>query len=114
MRYKDDCRGCLKEDGNGNYLYLNWHEGDRRAEYARLVKEGVINQVVGGSGEYEINTTWDIETAYRNLANVCNQCGGLVEKEGEILKLYKAYEGAFVIKFNPCRWEQLQEALCVK
>lgn len=109
LKNRKECDGCLDEEKDGHYLYANYQEGDRVAEHERLEKSGEINQVIGHTGEYEINSKWDIKTAMKSLVNVCEHCGGLVFQRGETLILIKAYEGSFKIEFNPCRWKRITE-----
>ena len=84
---------CLPE-------YKHYVKGDPRVRLLKLQRSGEINIVIGGEGEHEVNANWTIHEAYAHLANVCNECGGLVTKEGSLqLLLGKTYGPSFVIEW---------------
>ena len=90
-----DRRDC-QEDGK----YRHYVEGDPRIRLLDLQRSGAINIVIGGQGEHEVNANWSIHEAYAHLANVCNECGGLVTKDGSIqLVLGKTYGPTFVLEW---------------
>ncbi len=88
------CDECLGE------LYKHWVEGDPRVRLLELQRSGEINIVIGAEGEHEVNANWTIHEAYAHLANVCNECGGLVTREGSLqLLLGKTYGPSFVLEW---------------
>ena len=89
-RERDD---CLPE-------YKHYVEGDPRDRLLELQRSGEINIVIGGEGEHEVNAKWSIEEAYKHLAHVCEECGGLVVHDGLTqLRLMKSYGPSFVLEW---------------
>ena len=86
--------------------YSLFVEGDRLAEMKRLEHEGIINQVIGGAGEHEINAKWSITTAYEMLSTLCEYVGGAVYHNNNKLYLDR-YDGSYEISFNPCTWKKI-------
>ena len=86
---------CL-EDWN----YVHYKKGDPRFRLLKLQRSGEINIVIGAEGEHEVNANWTIHEAYAHLANVCNECGGLVTRDGSLqLLLGKTYGPTFVLEW---------------
>ena len=80
--------------------YKHYEKGDPAVRLIELQRSGEINIVIGDEGEHEVNANWSIEEAYKYLADVCNECGGLVTKEGLTqLYLMKPYGPGFVIEW---------------
>ena len=103
---RDRCNECLGHAPSlfgiipPGEIYKHWEEGDPRVRLLELQRSGEINIVIGGEGEHEINAKWSIHEAYKHLANVCNECGGLVTMDSSIqLVLGKTYGPSFVIEW---------------
>ena len=92
----DECLGLLPR----GEAYKHWVEGDPRIRLLELQRSGEINIVIGGEGEHEVNANWTIHEAYAHLANVCNECGGLVVRDGTLqLVLGKTYGPTYVLEW---------------
>jgi len=91
---------CLENNAEGKYSYKHYVEGDPRLRYNELRNSGAINIVIGGEGEHELNVKWDIHEAYKKLAHVCENCGGLVTHRTTFsLELMKPYDGLWWIEW---------------
>ena len=87
------CDECLAKDD-----YSRFEPGDPRDRLLKLQRSGEINIVIGGEGEHEVNANWTMAEAYRHLANVCEECGGLVTHDGFTkLVLMKPYGPSYVL-----------------
>lgn len=81
-------------------IYSHYVGGDPRIRLLKLQRNGEINIVIGGEGEHEVNAKWSIDEAYRQLADTCEACGGLVVRDGlSQLLLMKTYGPSFVIEW---------------
>uniref|UniRef100_A0A6M3X5Z0 Uncharacterized protein n=1 Tax=viral metagenome TaxID=1070528 RepID=A0A6M3X5Z0_9ZZZZ len=86
------CDECLANN------YSRFEAGDPRDRLLKLQRSGEINIVVGGEGEHEVNANWTMAEAYKHLANVCEDCGGLVTHDGFTkLLLMKPYGPNYVL-----------------
>ena len=80
--------------------YKHYVEGDPRVRLLELQRSGAINIVIGGEGEHEVNAKWSVHEAYKHLAGICNECGGLVTHDSSIqLVLGKPYGPTFVLEW---------------
>ncbi len=97
---RNRCDECLSDGKSTKGIYSHYVRGDPRIRLLDLQRSGAINIVIGGQGEHEVNANWSIHEAYAHLANVCNECGGLVTKDGSIqLVLGKTYGPTFVLEW---------------
>ena len=91
---------CLKDNDEGKFSYKHYVEGDPNTRYNELRNSGAINIVIGGEGEHEVNANWSISEAYKKLADICENVGGVVTKEnGFLLELCKPYNGVWHIEW---------------
>ena len=97
---RDRCDECLSDGESTKGIYSHYVGGDPRIRLLQLQRNGEINIVIGGEGEHEVNAKWSIDEAYRQLADTCEACGGLVVRDGlSQLLLMKAYGPSFVIEW---------------
>lgn len=96
------CLGTREEvDANeGRYLYRHYKRGNSLKKLLEKQRSGEMNIVIGGQGEHEVNVLWSIKEAYRNLAKVCEICGGLVSKNSTAIQLSKPYGGIWIINYR--------------
>jgi len=87
-RERDDCLPT----------YKHYVEGDPRLRLLKLQRSGEIDIVIGGEGEHCVNANWTVDEAYEHLANVCEDCGGLVLHDGfTTLVLMKPYGPTYIL-----------------
>lgn len=79
---RDVCKKCqAMKNGQPN----NYKKGDPFKARLDAERKGLINIVIGGEGEFEVNAKWGIHEAYVRLAQTAENCGGLITKAGQNL-----------------------------